>query len=100
MQSLIRPFIVIFFTAAFLVPRVTILHSLSHLSDDDVHNSCDLCDILVYSYQLDSKSEDTSYVTNEFQDLPNSFVVLYTYNISQEKIVSPDFIYNKPPPLF
>ena len=91
--------ITLLFSAAFLVPRVANLHALDHLSDDDTYISCELCDISVHSHQLDLITDDSSYLENEQQNIPSSFVVLTQYNTPREKIVSPTFIYNKPPPL-
>lgn len=90
--------ITLLFTAAFLVPRVANLHALSHLSDDDASISCELCDLIVDTHQLDLINDNNSYLESEQQNIPSSFVVVPQYNTPQEKIVSPTFIYNKPPP--
>ncbi|WP_235016274.1 hypothetical protein [Aquimarina sp. AU474] len=98
-QRVLAHIITLLVTAAFLVPRVVNLHALSHLSDDDISISCELCDILVHSHQLDFIEEDIFNLEYELQNIPSSFVVLVQYNAPQEKIVSPTSIYNKPPPL-
>ncbi|WP_298541432.1 hypothetical protein [uncultured Aquimarina sp.] len=90
--------ITLLFTAAFLAPRVANLHALSHLSDDDTSISCELCDIIVDAHQFDLINDSNFYTENDQQSIPSSFVVVSQYNTPQEKIVSPTFIYNKPPP--
>ncbi|WP_299255542.1 hypothetical protein [uncultured Aquimarina sp.] len=91
--------IALFFTVSFLVPRVTSLHALSHLSDDDTPISCEICDIIVDSHQFDLVNDDNFYIEIEGKSIPSSFVVVTQYNAPQEKILSPAYIYNKPPPL-
>ncbi|GAA4272440.1 hypothetical protein U6A24_10165 [Aquimarina gracilis] len=98
-QRVLPHIITVLFATFFLVPRIVNLHVLDHLTDDKTSVSCELCDILVYSYQLDLITEDNSYLENELQHTPSSYVVLAQYNIPQEKIVSPTCFYNKPPPL-
>ncbi len=88
------------FTAALLVPRVANLHALDHITDEDTSSiSCELCDILVHSYELDVINENYSFLENELYNTPSTFIVFTQYHIPKENIVSPTSIYNKPPPL-
>ncbi|MEW7281292.1 hypothetical protein ABW636_22090 [Aquimarina sp. 2201CG1-2-11] len=97
-QCIIVHIITLLFTAAFLAPRVVDLHILNHLSEDDEPVSCELCDILVYSHQLDLFHNDHSHLEKEQSNIPSSFIALIQYRGPQEKIASPTFVYNKPPP--
>ncbi|SEL95933.1 hypothetical protein SAMN04487910_3720 [Aquimarina amphilecti] len=97
-QRVLTHIITLLFAAAFLIPRVANLHALSHLSDDDSSFSCELCDILADSYQLDLADNTQNYAENELKSIPNSSVVFLKYNSPQEKIASPSSVYNKPPP--
>ncbi|TPN87375.1 hypothetical protein [Aquimarina algicola] len=99
-QRILTYIITLLFTVVFIAPRIVNLHVLSHLSDEnDTPISCELCDVLIYTSQLDLAKDDVSYFENTSQNLSGLFVVVPQYNTPQEKIVSPTFIYNKPPPL-
>ncbi len=98
-QRVLTHIVTLLFVAAFLIPRIANIHALSHSVDDDSSFSCELCDILVDSYQLDLINYDNSYPENASQRIPNSRIVYTEYNSPQQTIASPIFIYNKPPPL-
>ena len=87
------------FIAAFLAPRVANLHALSHLSSDDISISCELCDVVVYSYLLDLVTDHLYGLEDNPQNTPSNFVAFAYYDMPQEKIVSPTSIHNKPPPI-
>ena len=85
-----------FFALAILISNG---HSLGHLSDYDNAISCEFCEVLTDYDQLNLLDGSISFSENESCYVHEELNQLFPYNISQEKIVSPDFIYNKPPPL-
>ncbi len=90
----------IWFAVAFLVPRIANLHALSHLSEDeDTPISCELCVFVMQSDQFDLINTNSSYSEVELHSVPSTLVVLQHYHTPKEKIASPNYIYNKPPPL-
>lgn len=98
-RQVFRQIIAVLFIAAFFIPSVANLHVLSHLGDDHSSAPCKLCDVLVYSQQLNLIGDGVSYWESETQHIiPSSFVVYISYDVPQGKIVSPTVIYNKPPP--
>ncbi len=90
--------VALLFATAIIIPRVANLHALDHVSDDTFSISCELCDILLHSFQLDLINDYPSGLKNELVNIPTSFVVLRNHHIPQEKIVSPTSFYNRPPP--
>jgi len=88
------------FIAISFVPRVADLHALDHFTDQDVpFISCELCDILANLIELDPIIHGNNYHQRELQNIPSSFIVYIQYHTPLEKIVSPTFIHNKPPPI-
>ena len=97
-KRVLKHIFTLFFTITFLTPRIVDLHAFSHISEDDSPISCKLCDTIAYHGQFDLTLDGNSYAEDESQNTPSAVVVFTTYNSPQEKIVSPIFIYNKPPP--
>ncbi len=85
--------------ATILIPRILNLHELDHLLDDDISISCELCDLVINSEEPLLIANDNSYEQRKLQNTPNTLVILRYYRIPQGKIVTPGFIYNKPPPI-
>ena len=88
-----------FFALAMLFPNIANLHSLGHLSEHDAATSCECCEIFTQYNQLDLVFGDSYYPENEIRNHSHAWVQLFSYNSPVEKIVTPVFIYNKPPPL-
>lgn len=87
------------FLVAFLVPRMVDLHAIEHLSEDDDAISCELCDISSNSVQFDLFFTNTVYDNATACILPSSFIAIRYYNSPIAKIVTPTWVYNKPPPI-
>lgn len=83
----------------FLVPRVANLHSFVHLSDNDELISCELCDIIVSSQELDLFIDGPYFYEDTSISLPSTFIAFELFDTPVEKIASPLSFYNKPPPL-
>jgi len=88
------------FLAAFLIPRVAELHVLEHLSEEEEAISCELCDIVSPSQQLDLSTVAVSYEQKQLIPHPSEHIVYGMYHSPLAKIFSPTSVYNKPPPRF
>ncbi len=88
-----------FFALVIIIPNIANLHSLDHLSDYDESVPCEFCEILTDQNQVDQIDGIAFYSEHELQIHLYNQVKLSSYDIPLEKIVSPVFIYNKPPPL-
>lgn len=87
------------FLAVFLVPRIADFHAFNHLSDDKDAVSCKICDILSHNQQLDLFYESSAFEKVDIYLAPSNFMVIRYYSTPYSKIVTPEFIYNKPPPV-
>ncbi len=99
MQRPIRKnFTALLFLVAFLLPRFADLHAFDHIADDNVPVSCEQCDIATNSHQFDAYLVDATPVVLNVSFVPSTAIVFRSYNSPLAKIVSPTFLYNKPPP--
>lgn len=91
----------LFFVAAFILLRVVNLHTFSHFSDDDDHDThCELCKIIISSNLL------TPFIGDTFEETEQNALTdyqLYTanfgYETSEYSVTLPKSVYNKPPPV-
>lgn len=87
------------FLLAFLFLRVANVHSVSHHLDEIDTNTCELCEIITVTHQftpfVDQSPEDIEY---NLCIVPKNSSINFGYEEPLHCIVSPDFIYNKPPP--
>lgn len=90
--------ITIFFTLVILFPCIADLHALDHWSEHSPSSHCECCKILTQYNQLNLINGDAYDSVSEMLKIPHSLTQSLSYGIPEEKIASPDFIYNKPPP--
>jgi len=86
------------FLVAFLFPRIADVHVFDHLLEGDEPISCELCDITSHTQQIDLFFGDSFYTEEEPINKLSTHVIYSFYNSPLAKIVSPTFVYNKPPP--
>ena len=100
MQSQVSKNVIsLLFLSAFLFLRVANAHTFLHFQDNNVHTDCELCEIITASNEitpfLDQSVEEESY---------NCLLYTRTYSLNKgyeepiHCIVTPDVVYNKPPP--
>ena len=88
------------FLSAFLFLRVANVHTLSHYTDEVDKNDCELCEIITVSNQF---TPFVDQIPDEIEIrsvvIPESMSLVQDYEEPLHSIASPDFVYNKPPPL-
>ncbi|MEM7085261.1 MAG: hypothetical protein AAF489_03715 [Bacteroidota bacterium] len=94
-----KSIISLLFLSAFLFLRVANAHAFSHSSDEEEGTHCELCEIITTSQdQTPFTGEASSETENNRLIFVETNQLNAGYDVPFHCIVSPDFVYNKPPP--
>jgi len=86
------------FALVFLMPRAINLHAFEHLSGDEDPISCEVCDIIIDTNQVDLYGGDLISFETPFNNSPNIYVTISSYETPLDKILQPTTFCNRPPP--